>query len=282
MLNRIAVLLTVYNRKESTIKCLRNLQECELPVGTELKVYLTNDGCTDGTPEAVRQEFPEVHIIEGDGTLYWNRGMIAAWKEAAKEEFDYYLWLNDDTYIYKDVIVRLLNSSEKHDNKAVIVGATCAVGNTNEITYGGWRGSGVIKTVNKEEKCDTFNGNIVLVPSSVYELIGTNDPRFRHAAGDTDYGLTANEIGIEVWQAEGLMGECDKHERPAVWMNPSQPFKKRWKNFYSPIGNNPFEYFYFRKKHYGLIPACVTFVSNHVHFLFPWLWPSSYKEYKQK
>ena len=28
-----------------------------------------------------------VHIINGDGSLYWNRGMIAAWEEAAKEGF---------------------------------------------------------------------------------------------------------------------------------------------------------------------------------------------------
>ena len=85
MLNRIAVLLTVYNRKESTIKCLRNLHQCEMPIDNELEVFITNDGCTDGTPEAIREEFPEVHIVEGDGTLYWNRGMIAAWKEAVAE-----------------------------------------------------------------------------------------------------------------------------------------------------------------------------------------------------
>lgn len=275
----IAVLITVHNRREKTLECLSNLAKQGLPSGTQLSIYLTDDGCTDGTSEAVRKEYPYVHIVDGDGSLFWNRGMVAAWNEAAKKEHDFYLWLNDDTFIYDGAIGRLLECSMRHADNAIVVGATCAVGNASEITYGGWRGGKVLPDVSEEYECETFNGNIVLIPKYVYNILGTNDPRFRHCLGDTDYGLRANEKSIEVWQAKGLMGECDKHEHPTVWMDPSQPFSKRRKNFYSPTGNNPFEFFYFRKKHYGLIPACMTFVSNYVHFLLPWLWKKSYKGY---
>lgn len=277
----IACLLTVHNRKEKTLVCLRNLFRQKISEGVSLTVYLTDDGCTDGTRESVVTEFPQVHIVEGDGSLFWNRGMIAAWQEAAKSDYDYYLWLNDDTYIYEDVIERLLQCSLHFEDVAIIVGTTCAVGKSNVITYGGWIDNKLVKDVSKEYKCDTFNGNIVLIPRAVYELLGTNDPYYRHAVGDTDYGLRANEQGLEVWTAEGLMGECDTHERPTVWMDPSQPFKKRWKNFFAPTGNNPFEFFHFRKKHYGLLPACITFVSIFVHFLFPRFWKKSYKNYSE-
>lgn len=43
--------------------------------------------------------------------------------------------------------------------------------------------------------------------------------------------------------------------------------------------NNPFDFFHFRKKHYGILPACMTFVSNWNHFLFPWLWKISYQKF---
>ena len=70
----IAVLLTVFNRKEKTLQCLGNLYK-QLPIqGYSVDIYLTNDGCTDGTPEAIAQKFPEVNIIHSKGNLFWNRG----------------------------------------------------------------------------------------------------------------------------------------------------------------------------------------------------------------
>ena len=46
--------------------------------------------------EAVGKMFPQVHIIKGDGNLFWNRGMYMAWQAAIKEkDYDFYLWLND-------------------------------------------------------------------------------------------------------------------------------------------------------------------------------------------
>ena len=280
-MKKIAILLTVHNRKKKTLQCLRCLSQQEYDKEKlKVKIYLTDDGSTDGTSEAVRTEFPKVHIIKGDGSLFWNRGMIAAWEEAAKIDYDYYLWLNDDTFIYKNVIDRLIASSQNHGDLAIIIGATCAVGNHTEITYGGWAG-GLIQNLIKEQKCETFNGNIVLIPRSVYKELGTTDPYYRHSLGDFDYGLRAKAKGIESWLVAGIMGECDKHDRPTVWMDPSQPFSKRWKNFNSPTGNNPYEYFYFRRKNYGFLLACVTFVSNYLHFLFPNLWGNSYSGFQK-
>ena len=81
----LAILLTVHNRRENTLRCLQCVN-AQLPVsGVEADIYMTDDGCTDGTAETVSKRFPEVRIIKGDGGLYWNRGMIAAWEAAAKQ-----------------------------------------------------------------------------------------------------------------------------------------------------------------------------------------------------
>lgn len=276
-MKKIAVLITVHNRKNKTLQCLENLFKQYIPVGYSIDVYLTNDGCTDGTREAVLNNFPLVIIVEGDGSLYWNRGMVLAWKEAAKRDYDFYLWLNDDTFLYDNAIFRLVECSQLHGGNSIIVGVTCAVGDKSNISYGGLRDGKLIKETESEQQCKTFNGNLVLVPRVVYNILGTNDPYYRHALGDYDYGLSATEKGIEIWTVPGLSGECDRHDKPSVWMDPSQPFKKRWKNFFSPTGNNPFEFFYFRKKHYGFLAACQTLMSNFIHFLFPVFWKKSYQ-----
>ena len=277
----IAILMTVFNRKDTTIRCLTDLNNQQYDRDTfHIDVYLTDDGCTDGTPEAISKLFPDVKIISGDGSLFWNRGMYVAWCEAVKNDYDYYLWLNDDTFIKQDAISRLLVDSSIYHDRAIIVGSTCEVGNPSKITYGGWSNYRLNVDLSTHQVCDAINGNIVLVPRSVYKVLGTNDPYYRHAAGDTDYGFRAKEHGIPVYTGIGIFGECNLHEKSVVWMDPTHSFVKRWNNFLSPVGNNPFEMFYFKRKHYGLFLACITFITNWTHFFFPWFWPSCYKKYK--
>ena len=270
----IAVLLTVHNRKVKTLQCLRNLYAQQGVTDCQLHVYLTDDGCTDGTAEAIREQYPAVHIVEGDGSLYWNRGMHRAWEAAVADavDYDYYLWLNDDTNITADCLQRLLTHSHEQQDRAIIVGSTSATGHPEQVTYGGWSDGRLITDLSHPASCQTMNGNIVLIPRAVYDVLGMNDATFRHCLGDTDYCLRAGEQGIPCLTGVGLFGTCDLHEHMTVWMDPSQPFMKRWRNFMGPLGNNPFEFFYFRRKHYGVLAACATFASNWIHFFFPRLW----------
>lgn len=269
----IAVLMTVFNRATQTIKCLDHLFNQPLPEGYTLKVYLTDDGCTDGTPVKVANRYPDVIIVQGDGTLYWNRGMWTAWNRAVRDfDYDFYLWLNDDTFLFDSSLLRLLEESDKYNNRNVIVGSTCAVSNPNMITYGGIGAGGLFTNLSVNHECDQINGNIVLIPYTVFHAIGMNDYRFRHCLGDTDYGLRAKELGIPCITAIGLYGECDLHDHITIWMDPSQPLIKRYKNFMSPLGNNPYEFFYFKRKHYGFLRASATFLTMWIHFAFPRLW----------
>ena len=45
--------MTVHNRKEKTLKCLSQIYSMNIPEDVKLDVYMTDDGCTDGTPETV-------------------------------------------------------------------------------------------------------------------------------------------------------------------------------------------------------------------------------------
>ena len=278
---KIAILITVFNRKDKTLKCLNDLYlQQGINRDYSIEVYLTNDGCTDGTPEEITRRYPEVHIINGDGSLFWNRGMYTAWVEAAKQDYDFYLWLNDDTFLYADCISRLLAQSSVIEDRGIIVGSTCATMDKNKITYGGFDENGLITELSKPHQTKAINGNIVLISKNAYKQLGTNDPYFRHSLGDTDYGLRARENGIPCITGVGVFGECDQHEKLTTWMDPSQSFNKRWVNFMSPTGNNPFEFFYFKRKHFGVINACFTFISNWVHFFLPWVWCKYSKKWK--
>lgn len=273
-LKRVAVLLTVHNRKEKTLKCLQYLYQ-QLPIdGYDIDTYLTDDGCTDGTPDAIRKEFSQVKIIKGNGSLFWNRGMYVAWREAEKsKEYDYYLWLNDDTFLFDDSLIRLLYSSIKNKNKAIVIGSCCDSQNKHSITYGGYNICGeLIINVQKEQKCVYFNGNIVLIPRYVYNILGKNDPVFHHSVGDFDYGCRAKESKINNIVAEGVFGICNRHERLPVWADPQKNMITRLKSYFNPHSSTFIEYFIYCRRHFGLAKATKTFVTSFLHTLMPRLY----------
>jgi GT2 family glycosyltransferase len=266
-IKKIAVLITVYNRKEKTLRCLNSLFNCYLKSDYELNVFLVNDGCTDGTYEAIQKAYPQVNIIQGNGNLFWNRGVILAWNTAVKTfDYDYYMWLNDDVIIYNMAISELLKCAEETNNIAIIVGSTCTTDNTNRITYGGRiRRYGLITPNGKMQKCDCFNGQIVLIPKSVYLKLGTNDTIFHHAFGDFDYGFRAQNMKIESLVAPSFLGECDENtnDNCQKWRNSDVPFFKRLKLLYSPLGKNPVELYVYTYRAKGFISAFAAFLLIH-------------------
>lgn len=269
----IAALLTVFNRKETTLRCLDNLFKQVISQDYSLDVYLTNDGCTDGTPEAVREQFPQVNIIDGDGSLFWNRGMWTAWNAAAKtKEYDFYLWLNDDTFLYDGAVEKLLETSQKHKDQAIIVGATESL-DKSHTTYGGRIPQKGIPEVNgRDVKCITFNGNIVLFPKFVYDSIGNMDPYYSHSGGDIDYGLTATKLGIAIYQVGVHLGACNEHPTLSNWCNPNIPLRKRWMALHRPNGQPPCEVFHLESKFFGIGKATFHYFTTYLHCVFPQLW----------
>lgn len=269
----IAVLLTVFNRKEKTLRCLKNLFKQEIPEGFSLDVYLTNDGCTDGTPEAVKEQFPQVHVIDGDGSLFWNRGMWTAWDVASKtKDYDFYFWLNDDTFLYDGALIKLLKTSQKYGDKAIIVGATESLDKSHTTYGGGIPAQGIPKVNGNDVKCVTFNGNIVLIPKYVFDSIGKMDFYYSHSYGDVDYGWTASKNGISIYQIGEHLGACDEHPTLSNWCNPEVPFRKRWRALHRPNGQPPKEVFHFESKFLGMGKAIFHYFTTYLHCVVPQLW----------
>jgi GT2 family glycosyltransferase len=219
---RIAAVMAVHNRRALTLTCLDSLRSQLLPGGT-LDVFVLDDASTDGTAEAVAQRHPDVRLLRGDGHQYWNGGMRRALDQAMAGDYDYYLWMNDDTRLVDNGGLALLLQTEQqlrergHD--PVIVVGTTRHPDTSELTYGGqtrlsrhrplsWT---LLQPGSEPQRCETMNGNIVLIPREVIRRVGNIDPAYIHLMGDLDYGLRAGAAGCQVWIAPGTVGECASH-----------------------------------------------------------------------
>jgi GT2 family glycosyltransferase len=237
----------------------------------DLSVYLLDDGSTDGTSDAVKQKYPIVKILHGDGTLFWNGGMRVAFAEAMKSNYDYYFWLNDDTFLYYDSLKRMLDLSKdlhQKELKDAIVTGSIVDSELNETNYGGRRQKDNLHRLvfllvgeSKEPQiCDTFNGNAVLIPKAIPKEIGNISKEFsKQHNGDFDYGLRAKYAGFETWVTPGIIGECSSNSADGTIHDKSLSLKDRIKQMKSPKGVSPAkEWMIFTKRHGG--------------FLWPYYW----------
>lgn len=259
---QIAVLLTCFNRKQKTISCLKSLYDAQKAYNNrtsetiELEVYLTDDGCTDGTIEAINASFSnsKIHILQGTGNLFWAGGMRLAWKEALKSHstWDYYLLLNDDTIINAYCFNELMNteaySINNYNQEAIVSGITCSQEDPTKITYGGDiipnKFSGRQIRLGRSpvpQMVDLTNANILLVPKAVIDMIGIFYEGYKHGRADNDYAMLARRKGIPVLITPGACGTCENdHGNPeeirSKIINMSQ--KERTAYFRHPVHCN--------------------------------------------
>jgi len=279
-LKKIAVLLTCHNRVQLTLKCLDHLYNQEgLDDKFEIQVFLVDDGSTDGTSCEIAIKFSKVILIQGDGSLYWNRGMFTAWQKAIESEhdFDAYLWLNDDTFLVQNGLFTMFKAAIETNFKSIICGSIQSPNDSNVLTYGG------CKLIDKKYQAnfpngylqiaDIINGNCVLVPHEVYLKVGNLDWTFRHAIGDNEYSLRAKKMNINSFSTGQFVGVCSNKDGLPKWCRPEIDFIDRIKNLYSPLGSaEPIIFFNYNRKYFGVLIATKSFLSTHVRVIFPQLW----------
>lgn len=268
----IATLITCHNRKEKTLACLEALFQNTLPEGHSLDVFLVDDGSTDGTDQAIHKRYPQVNIIYSDGNLYWNGGMRVAFNLAMEKGFDYYLWLNDDTFLYSSALQSLINTSNQltlHEAKSVLVVGSTQDEFSRKISYGGvvrsskWRPITfeLVSTIDLPVKCESMNGNCVLIPNEIAQKVGNLEPRFVHAMGDLDYGLRVSNAGFSLWIMPGFVGTCSINAIAESFNDTRLPLSERFRKILQPKGLPLFPWYIFTRRHAG------------VFWPLFWMWP---------
>lgn len=222
---RIAVLLTCHNRKDLTVACIgstiRAMENFEGHIS--LHFFLTDDACTDGTPEAAMDAAGDIPmtIIGAGGNAFWAGGMRMAWNKAIEfGGFDFYLLLNDDTEAWDNLFGELLRCDEfaksTFGKQGIYSGNTSWKHDRTKISFGGKvAGKGLLKRFVRlqpsgvPQHCDIVNGNILMVPNTVVETIGIFPECYIHGAADNDYGMRANKHKLPVLITGGFCGSCD-------------------------------------------------------------------------
>ncbi len=248
----VAAVLTCHNRREKTVACLRALADQKLPDGVRIDVFLMDDGSSDGTSEAVRDVWPGVHLLQGDGSLFWCGGMRAAWRVAREADPDFYLLLNDDTHLFSTAVAELMEISPSPESANVAVGAICDP-LTGEWTYGGLgKMPESFAGDKKPVECRTMNANCVLVPRTVCRKTGIFHHAYTHAMGDIDYGFAARRNGFRLYETPSFVGTCSDNPVEGTWRDIKLPRAVRLRKLLGPKGLPLWEWFHYTRRNSGL------------------------------
>lgn len=270
----IAVLMTTFNRAQVTLDCLGLLMNQSAYSGNRIEVFLVDAESPDDTRKVVESAFPSVYCSTVSRNVFWNHGMITAYNLAAsardsggEHQWDYFLLLNDDTFLYPEAVEELLLTGEaimaNTGRAPVIVGAVCDSA-TGKVTYGGMNkrsflGSlrpgpfhDLVSPTRSPQFVDTCNANCLLIHRDVINDIGFLDSVFSHGYGDTDFGYRATRAGHPLVMTGSFVGTCSLNSRVGSTRDFSLPLTRRIKVVTGPKGVPLREWFAYTRRHGGL------------------------------
>jgi GT2 family glycosyltransferase len=115
--------------------------------------------------------------------------------------------------------------------------------------------------------CDTFNANCVLIPFNVFQKLPNIDKKYTHSLGDFDYGLEAGRRGVPIVVSDFFVGKCNDNPSSGTWRDVTLSRRERLKKKESPKGLPRREWFYFVRKHFGFLSACISSMTPYVRIL---------------
>jgi GT2 family glycosyltransferase len=219
---KVALVAPVFNRRETTLRALRSISRIRKG-NLEVKIFIVDDGSTDGTADAIRASFPDVEVIIGDGTLHYaggtNRGIV----RALEWQPDFIVTMNDDAVFHDRFLERLVSAALHHPRS--IVGALLLLWDQPDKVFqvglhwktlkGGWQIPNDLSafTMRREAfEVECIVGNCVLFPVAAIREVGLMDERrFPHGWGDAQWTAKMRKSG---WR---LLVE----PRSLVWCEPN-------------------------------------------------------------
>ena len=203
---KVALVIPVYNRRETTLRALKSLSRVQT-TGIETRIFIVDDGSSDGTSEAVESMFPDVELIRGDGSLHYAGGTNLGIRAASEWDPDHYLLMNDDSVFHERFLERLLETAEEFPRS--VVGALLLlwdephkvfqVGQEWRTFRDGWQipeHLTAFKVPNEAFEVECLVGNCTLVPAKAVLECGVLDAkRFPHGWGDAQYFMRLRKAG---------------------------------------------------------------------------------------
>lgn len=201
---RVTVVIVSYNTKGDLARCLGSLRDT--PPEVPLQTVVVDNASRDGSAVLVREQFPEVRLIEAGDNLGFARANNLGIRATASELV---LLLNSDTVVPPHALDRLVAALDRHP-EAAAAGPRLTDGAGNpELSWGQmispraeWRqralmrglargdadATALVEKLSREERTvDWVSGACLLVRRDAADAVGLLDERYFMYTEDVDF-----------------------------------------------------------------------------------------------
>ena len=196
-----------WNGRDLTLDCLSSLEKITYP---NVKVYVIDNGSSDNSVTAIRNQFPDYEIIELPENYGFSKGNNAGF-ELVKQKADYTIFLNNDTIVDPNFVEPLINAMESNSTVKQSTPKIFYADNLDYIWFGGGKVSlwaGWIRHLGIRQKDSmqfSFNRNVdyatgccVCMRTVDFESIGMFDESFLMYGEDVDLSLRFRKQGGQI------------------------------------------------------------------------------------
>jgi GT2 family glycosyltransferase len=199
------VIILNWNGRDVITECIDSLREVNYP---PLRIVVVDNNSQDDSPQLVRDNYPEVEMIENEENLLFAAGNNVGIRYALQQGADYILLLNNDTEVDADFSRHLVDALDSDERNGIAGPKILYHHEAERIWYGGggfypliWipRHLNIRKSDQKlgQQRIETgyVSGCAMLIKREVIEDIGLLDSSYYMYCEDVDYCLRASIAG---------------------------------------------------------------------------------------
>jgi GT2 family glycosyltransferase len=204
MTPHVHVLLPVHNRCSVTLRFAACLEKQTYKNYT---LILIDDGSDDGTAASVCDVIPSVHVLQGDGSLWWGGGLHKGYEYLASlpvPDDDVILIANDDIEFDEDVLEKTARYLQ--GNAGCMASAKCYSKQTGLLLDEGvvvdWR-SFTFTRVSAEETINCLATRYLFMEAGTFKRSGGFHPKLLpHYLSDYEFTIRAHRRGVKLSVAD--------------------------------------------------------------------------------
>jgi len=203
----IYVVILNTNRREDTLTCLESLAKSAY---RNLQIMVLDNQSTDGSVEAIRTAFSDVHIINLSNNLGYAGNNNVGIEEAIAQGADWILVLNEDTILDPNCISELITVGESSPRMGIVGPMVYHYDEPTTIQSAGgmlgkyWQSRHLAQNepdhgqFQEPHFVEWISGCAILVRKAVIEQVGMLDAKFFIYWEETEWCIRASRGGWQI------------------------------------------------------------------------------------